>query len=259
MRIVEELSLDRRGTQTTAASSAECPDLRASPSTASQGLGLSRTTAQSAADCPQNWKRRRADEAPEGSGGQREDVSESGVAGITPHLTRLFGTVTPEPDTTLALPRRRPHRWPGRRRAPTAHKLALDDNKEEIDRPHGRRRREPLTTRPYSALARRWDGYGGRTDLSFPQGLPTSWSRRPNIASRRSVAEGHRRAAAHGQLRPWSIAFITSTRIRRSALRTCEASMGNQLPNRATRTICGPVIGDPRTQRDVPDVHVGGG
>ena len=36
-----------------------------------------------------------------GSGGQCEDVTESSVAGITPHLTRLFGTVTPEPDTTL--------------------------------------------------------------------------------------------------------------------------------------------------------------
>ena len=40
-----------------------------------------------------------------GSGGQREDVSESGVTGIAPHLTRLFGTVTPEPDTTLTLHR----------------------------------------------------------------------------------------------------------------------------------------------------------
>jgi hypothetical protein len=45
-----------------------------------------------------------------GSGGQREDVSESGVTGIAPHLTRLFGTVTPEPDTTLTLDHRRPHR-----------------------------------------------------------------------------------------------------------------------------------------------------
>ena len=29
---------------------------------------------------------------PVGSGGQREDVSESGVTGIAPHMTRLFGT-----------------------------------------------------------------------------------------------------------------------------------------------------------------------
>ena len=36
-----------------------------------------------------------------GSGGQREDDTESSVAGITPHTTRLFGTVTPEPDNTL--------------------------------------------------------------------------------------------------------------------------------------------------------------
>ena len=36
-----------------------------------------------------------------GSGGQREDDSESSVTGIAPHLTRLFGTVTPEPDNTL--------------------------------------------------------------------------------------------------------------------------------------------------------------
>ena len=36
-----------------------------------------------------------------GSGGQREDVSESSVTGIAPHLARLFGTVTPEPDPTL--------------------------------------------------------------------------------------------------------------------------------------------------------------
>ena len=36
-----------------------------------------------------------------GSGGQREDDTESSVAGIAPHMTRLFGTVTPEPDTTL--------------------------------------------------------------------------------------------------------------------------------------------------------------
>ena len=46
-----------------------------------------------------------------GSGGQREDVSESSVTGIAPHLTRLFGTVTPEPDNTLTTPaaaRRRP-------------------------------------------------------------------------------------------------------------------------------------------------------
>jgi hypothetical protein len=38
-----------------------------------------------------------------GSGGQRKDVSNSGVTGIAPHMTRLFGTVTPEPDTTLTL------------------------------------------------------------------------------------------------------------------------------------------------------------
>jgi len=36
-----------------------------------------------------------------GSGGQREDDTESSVAGISPHTTRLFGTVTPEPDNTL--------------------------------------------------------------------------------------------------------------------------------------------------------------
>lgn len=33
-----------------------------------------------------------------GSGEQREDDTESSVAGITPHTTRLFGTVTPEPN-----------------------------------------------------------------------------------------------------------------------------------------------------------------
>ena len=53
-----------------------------------------------------------------GSGGQREDVSESSVTGIAPHMTRLFGTVTPEPDTKLTpdhrraarrAPRRAPH------------------------------------------------------------------------------------------------------------------------------------------------------
>ncbi len=36
-----------------------------------------------------------------GSGGQREDDIESSVAGISPHTTRLFGAVTPEPDNTL--------------------------------------------------------------------------------------------------------------------------------------------------------------
>ena len=36
-----------------------------------------------------------------GSAGQREDVTESSVAGIAPHMTRLFGAVTPEPDNTL--------------------------------------------------------------------------------------------------------------------------------------------------------------
>ena len=36
-----------------------------------------------------------------GPGGQREDDTESSVAGISPHTTRLFGTVTPEPDNTL--------------------------------------------------------------------------------------------------------------------------------------------------------------
>jgi len=36
-----------------------------------------------------------------GPGGQREDDTESSVAGIAPHMTRLFGTVTPEPDSTL--------------------------------------------------------------------------------------------------------------------------------------------------------------
>ena len=51
-----------------------------------------------------------------GSGGQREDVSESGVTGIAPHMTRLFGTVTPEPDTTLTLRPRAPP--PAHRRAP---------------------------------------------------------------------------------------------------------------------------------------------
>ena len=39
-----------------------------------------------------------------GSGGQREDVTESSVAGIAPHMTRLFGAVTPEPDNTLTRP-----------------------------------------------------------------------------------------------------------------------------------------------------------
>ena len=43
----------------------------------------------------------RHDRRPVGSGGQREDVTESSVAGIAPHMTRLFGTVTPEPDNTL--------------------------------------------------------------------------------------------------------------------------------------------------------------
>ena len=42
-----------------------------------------------------------------GSGGQREDDTESSVAGITPHTTRLFGTVTPEPDNTLTTHQRR--------------------------------------------------------------------------------------------------------------------------------------------------------
>jgi len=36
-----------------------------------------------------------------GPGGQREDDTESSVAGISPHTTRLFGAVTPEPDNTL--------------------------------------------------------------------------------------------------------------------------------------------------------------
>jgi len=36
-----------------------------------------------------------------GSGGQREDDTKSSVAGISPHTTRLFGAVTPEPDNTL--------------------------------------------------------------------------------------------------------------------------------------------------------------
>jgi hypothetical protein len=36
-----------------------------------------------------------------GPGGQREDDTESSVAGIAPHMTRLFGAVTPEPDNTL--------------------------------------------------------------------------------------------------------------------------------------------------------------
>ena len=43
-----------------------------------------------------------------GSGGQREDVTESSVTGIAPHMTRLFGTVTPEPDITLTLHRAGP-------------------------------------------------------------------------------------------------------------------------------------------------------
>ena len=61
-----------------------------------------------------------------GSGGQREDVSESGVTGIAPHLTRLFGTVTPEPDNTLTLhppPASPPATAP---RPRTLHKEALD-------------------------------------------------------------------------------------------------------------------------------------
>ena len=36
-----------------------------------------------------------------GSGGQHEDDTESSVAGISRHTTRLFGAVTPEPDNTL--------------------------------------------------------------------------------------------------------------------------------------------------------------
>src|SRR3954470_6744232 len=48
--------------------------------------------------------------SPVGSGGQREDDTESSVAGITPHTTRLFGTVTPEPDNTLTTRDRRDHR-----------------------------------------------------------------------------------------------------------------------------------------------------
>ena len=62
---------------------------------------------------------------PAGSGGQREDVSESGVTGIAPHMTRLFGTVTPEPDTTLTLHHRQ-HRRPSAPRAPTTDKRPLD-------------------------------------------------------------------------------------------------------------------------------------
>ena len=49
------------------------------------------TTRPARADQPQ----------PVGSGGQREDDTESSVTGIAPHMTRLFGTVTPEPDNTL--------------------------------------------------------------------------------------------------------------------------------------------------------------
>jgi hypothetical protein len=36
-----------------------------------------------------------------GPGGQREDDTESSVIGISPHMTRLFGAVTPGPDNTL--------------------------------------------------------------------------------------------------------------------------------------------------------------
>ena len=42
-----------------------------------------------------------------------------------------------------------------------------------------------------------------------------AWSRRPNIASRHSVALGLPRVAAHGPSRPRSIALSASTRIRR--------------------------------------------
>jgi hypothetical protein len=52
-----------------------------------------------------------------GSGGQRDDVSNSGVTGIAPHMTRLFGTVTPEPNTTLTM-RRRPALTAGQCDAP---------------------------------------------------------------------------------------------------------------------------------------------
>jgi hypothetical protein len=75
-----------------------------------------------------------------GSGGQREDVSESGVTGIAPHLTRLFGTVTPEPDITLTLhPRRRNRRVAATR--PEAGKRPLTQRgfaRERRPRPDGR-------------------------------------------------------------------------------------------------------------------------
>ena len=63
-----------------------------------------------------------------GPGGQREDDTESSVAGISPHTTRLFGAVTPEPDNTLD---------------PTARGTDPD----HFDAPQPRLEKEPLDTK----------------------------------------------------------------------------------------------------------------
>ena len=70
-----------------------------------------------------------------GSGGQREDVTESSVTGIAPRMTRLFGTVTPEPDNTLTRHAHR-HRW-ARLNAPqtTTNKSHLTQRGFDTERP----------------------------------------------------------------------------------------------------------------------------
>src|SRR3954451_7877301 len=69
-----------------------------------------------------------------GSGGQCEDDTESSVAGITPHTTRLFGTVTPEPDNTLTTHRRPHHRRTIRRAAEPLPKTHLTQRGFVIER-----------------------------------------------------------------------------------------------------------------------------
>jgi hypothetical protein len=78
-----------------------------------------------------------------------------------------------------------------------------------------------------SALARRCDGDGVRTDRSLPQGLPTSLE--PETEHRiAAFGRGGTSASRRSWLtRPRSIAFITSTRIRRY--------VATQAPWRASR------------------------
>ncbi len=154
-----------------------------------------------------------------GPGGQREDGTESSVAGISPHTTRLFGTVTPEPDNTLTTRGRANHPAAVPTRPASSSKDPLDT----------KRIRSGVRAQARSSAQN--CGYPGNR-RSFRPVIPVIDSRRARYARSADLALGqmsinwNRRWAAEASSSMSDRSEVTTAHPRRSAVSATVASTG---------------------------------